>query len=447
MEVMDTGAVAVDERGHVLYANRTAVALLGRPLSEIQARPLHQAMDAANAGKIEQLLEQSGSARHSTQLTMMDAQDGDRHYLASSSQLRVGTVTGHAITFTDVTERVRAEAMEQGERAARAVIASANEAVVVCDRDGIVTHVNAAAEAVYQNAPVGRRFSEAFPLVFPSATGLLQTEDLVEMAVTGSAVQGIEAVATDAPDVKDYLVSAAPLRVAGDQISGCVITMVDLSQRKAAEKHQLLLMAELDHRVKNTLALVMSISARTLSNEDTLEGFHKAFTGRIQALAATHNLLADRSWSNLSLKDVIASEFAPFVEHSAGRVHIDGLDISVAPRAAIAVGLIVHELTTNAVKYGALSNDTGTISIMRLPDAPDGHALEFVWKESDGPEVREPKRKGFGRTVISRSLQYSPHGRCELEFPSSGLVCHFWVPAEDLTSERKIFGSGDSGKS
>lgn len=441
MEAMDTGASAVDSRGNVLYANRTALSLLRKPLSAVQGHPLRDSFDDSNSIKLDELLNRSSSSRHSTQIAIADPSGAEFHYMVSATPLRVGTVTGHAVTFADVTERVRAEAAEQSERAARAVIASANEAVLVCDRDGVVTHANAAARSVSQIDPVGRHFREAVPLVFPSATGLVQAEDIVEMAIGGTAVQGIEAVASDAPTIKDYLVSAAPLRVAADQISGCVVTMVDLTQRKAAEKHQLLLMAELDHRVKNTLALVMSISTRTLSSEDTLDGFHKAFTGRIQALAATHNLLADRSWSNLRLKDVITSEFAPFVEQSAGRVHMHGLDLSVAPRAAIAVGLIVHELTTNAVKYGALSNDAGAITITALETQPDSQSIEFMWTERGGPRVDQPKRRGFGRTVIARSLQYSPHGSCELLFEPEGVTCKFAIPIEDLAEDRKIFGS------
>lgn len=432
MEVMDTGASALDAEGNVLYANRNLLSLLSKSLADVQGRPLRHAFSESNAAKLDEMFGSSEADRHSTQIMITDPAGLDLHYLVSAAPLRVGTVSGHAVTFADVTERVRAEAAEQSERAARAVIASANEAVLVCDREGIVTHANGAARNVYDGDPVGLRFNEAVPLVFPSATGLLEAGDLVDLAIAGSSVQGIEAVASEAPEVKDYLVSAAPLRVAGDQISGCVVTMVDLSQRKAAEKQQLLLMAELDHRVKNTLALVMSISARTLNNEDTLEGFHKAFTGRIQALAQTHNLLADRSWSNLYLKDVIASEFAPFVEHSAGRVQIDGLDISVAPRAAIAVGLIIHELTTNAVKYGALSNDSGTITITGLERHPESEALEFIWRESGGPAVEEPKRRGFGRTVIARSLQYSPRGNADLDFDPSGVRCRIAIPAEDL---------------
>lgn len=439
METMDTGASAIDDRGNVLYANRTLLSALGKPLEALQGRPLHDAFDTPNAAKLGELLGRSADRRQSEQVILGRA-GGDRHYLASATPLRIGTISGHAVTFTDVTERVRAETAEQSERAARAVIASANEAVLVCDREGIVTHANAAAKSVYAGNPVGQRFSEAVPLVFPSVTGLLKAEDLVQLAIAGNPIQGIEAIATEAPEVKDYLISAAPLRVAGDRISGCVITMVDLSQRKAAEKHQLLLMAELDHRVKNTLALVMSISSRTLNSEDTLEGFHRAFTGRIQALAATHNLLADRSWSNLRLRDVISSEFAPYTEKSTGRVIIEGLDITVAPRAAIAVGLIVHELVTNAVKYGALSNATGTVTITELAQAPDALSHVIVWRENGGPPVVEPKRQGFGRTVIARSLQYSPNGSCELQFLPTGVACQIAIPSEDLVTERPIFG-------
>ena len=203
------------------------------------------------------------------------------------------------MTFANVTERVLNEGAEQSEHAARAVIASANEAVLVCDRKGIITHANAASRVVYDGDPVGQAFADIIPLVFRDATGVLQADDMIAMVTNGTPVRGIEAMAPNAPKVKDYLVSAAPLRIAGDRISGVVITMVDLSQRKAAEKQQNLLMRELDHRIKNTLALVVSISDRTASGADTVQDFQQAFTGRIQALAATHTLLLEKSWSSL----------------------------------------------------------------------------------------------------------------------------------------------------
>ncbi|NGP17122.1 sensor histidine kinase [Devosia aurantiaca] len=343
--------------------------------------------------------------------------------------MRLGTTAGYAVTFTDVTERVQAELALQSERAARAVIASANEAVLVCDRNGVITHGNLAAQNLYAGDPVGRKFEDIVPLTFPGATGMVQAADIVQMAIDGSAVQGIEAHAPNAPRVKDYQISAAPLQVGEDAVSGCVITMVDMSQRKAAERQQLLLMRELDHRVKNTLALVLSIAGRTLHHEDTLEGFQKAFTGRIQALAATHNLLADNSWTDLTIADVVQAELAPH-GGGIGRIRIEGLERNIAPRAAIALGLVIHELATNAAKYGSLSTRDGRIDVRTT--GVDNETFRIEWRESGGPTVAVPTRKGFGQNVIARSLQYTPSGGAEIEYAPEGVICRIALPVEDL---------------
>ena len=336
------------------------------------------------------------------------------------------------MTFADVTERILNEGAEQSEHAARAVIDSANEAVLVCDRDGIITHANAASSIVYDGNPVGRAFTEIIPLVFRDTTGVPQANDLVATVTTGTPVRGIEAVAPNAPKVKDYLVSAAPLRVAGDRINGAVITMVDLSQRKAAEQQQNLLMHELDHRVKNTLTLVLSISSRTAANTATVSEFQDAFSGRIQALAATHTLLLAKSWTTLDLRDIVTSELAPYVEAGADQVAIEGLDIAVIPRAAIAFGLVVHELTTNAVKYGAFSQPGGHV-VVRAVGRKDGRgAFVLEWRESGGPPVVPSTRKGFGQTLIAHSFLYSPEGGAEFSFEPTGLVCRISIPSEDL---------------
>ena len=245
-------------------------------------------------------------------------------------------------------------------------------------------------------------------------------------------MRGIEAVASNAPKVKDYLVSAAPLRIAGDRISGAVIAMVDLSQRKAAEKQQNLLMRELDHRVKNILAMVVSISARTASNTDTVHAFQKAFSNRIQALAATHTLLLENSWSSLMLRDIVMAELAPYIETAADQVIVEGLNVAITPRAAIAFGLIVHELATNAVKYGALSQQGGRVAVRAVGHNNEANgAFVLEWRESGGPLVTPPERQGFGHTVITRSLQYSGGG-AEFDFDPSGLVCHVSIPPEEL---------------
>lgn len=433
MEVMEPGAAALDGSGRVLYANSTLTRLLGKSLPELQGKLFTDAL-AADAGKeIKQLLSDASTAKQSREVRFTRDAGGDLHFIAVANPLRLGTISGHAVTFANVTERVLNEGAEQSEHAARAVIASANEAVLVCNRDGVITHANAAASVVYEGNPIGRVFAEIIPLVFRDATGVLRADDMIAMVANGTPMRGIEAVASKAPKVKDYLVSAAPLRIAGDRISGAVVTMVDLSLRKAAEKQQNLLMRELDHRVKNTLTLVLSISSRTASYADTVQTFQKAFSGRIRALAATHTMLLEKSWTSVELHNIVMSELAPYVEATADQVTIEGLDVAVAPRAAIAFGLIVHELATNAVKYGALSQQGGRITVRAIGrKSGDNGAFVLEWRESGGPRVKPPERDGFGRTVITRSLQYSSDGGAEFDFDPAGLVCRVSIPSEDL---------------
>ncbi|QQR38718.1 sensor histidine kinase [Devosia rhizoryzae] len=425
MEAMDVGAAAVDHTGRILYVNANLAGTLGSGLNSLQGVRFGDVVAPAIAGSIESVF-----SRGEDSVEIQLNQHGrDSHFLVSAKPMRLGTTAGYAVTFTDVTERVEAELALQSERAARAVIASANEAVLVCDRNGVVTHGNLAAQNLYSGDPVGRKFADIVPLTFPGATGMLQASDIVEMAIQGTAVQGIEAHAPNAPRVKDYQISAAPLQVGEDAVSGCVITMVDMSQRKAAEKQQLLLMRELDHRVKNTLALVLSIAGRTIHHEDTLEGFQKAFTGRIQALAATHNLLAENSWTDLTIADVVQAELAPH-GGGVGRIHIEGLDRNIAPRAAIALGLVIHELATNAAKYGALSTRDGRIDVRTT--GSDNETFRIEWRETGGPAVAVPTRKGFGQNVIARSLQYTPSGGAEIEYAPEGVICRIALPVEDL---------------
>lgn len=432
MEVMNVGAAAIDQSGRILYANANLTTVLGFTQNSVQGSLISEVAPPTVAEAVDRLLVPPLLGPVSTEVAF--ERGGEQvHYILAATPFQLSTTRGVAVTFTDVTERVRAEAAEQSERAARAVIASANEAVLVCDRDGIITHANAAAHSVFEGDPLGMTFADAVPLVFPNATGLMQSEDIVQMAIQGTAVQGVEAHAPKAPRARDYLVSAAPLQVGKDAISGCVVTMVDLSQRKAAEKQQLLMMRELDHRVKNTLALVLSISSRTLHHEDTLEGFQKAFTGRIQALAATHNLLAENSWTNLTIENVVQSELAPFTSGVTGRLITDALGRSLAPRAAIALGLIFHELATNATKYGALSVPEGKVTVRPVVTG-DADSERFIleWRESDGPVVTSPTRRGFGQTVITRSLQYSETGGADVEFAPEGVICRISLPLEDL---------------
>jgi two-component sensor histidine kinase len=437
MEAMDLGAAALDGAKRLLYANNALCELLQRSSESLCQDGLFAAFDPEIAKVVYNLVESALHGKQTAEIKLWQP-NGDRHLLVSASPFRLGLTLGIAVTFADLTERVRTAVIEESERIARAVIASANEAVVVCDRAGIITHINSAVLAICSEVPIGKPLSDAIPLVFSSVTGLLRETDLLAMAAAGTSVQGMEATAPAAPRAKDLLVSAAPLIVAEGHVRGSVVTMVDLSHRKAAERQQLLLMAELDHRVKNTLTLVMSICSRSARKDDTVESFQKAFMGRIQALAGTHTLLAEKSWNNLTIEEVVRVELEPYASVTSGRVDLVGLGVSVAPRAASALGLIFHELTTNAVKYGALSNANGRLAVtISLPDAPpNGSEVPVIieWLETGGPPVDPPSRRGFGEIIMSRSLSYAPDGGTDVAFAPEGVRCRIRVPQQDVRS-------------
>lgn len=429
MEAMDLGAAAFDIDGRLLYANSALGSLLGVTAEELHAAGLFAALDPTSAATTRDLIRRAAVGKAMVEITLA----GDRHIQVSAAPFRVGVTDAVAVTLTDITSRIRARASQEAERAALAILASANEAVIVCDTEGTITHANAAVAAITPENVVGKAFAAAVPLRIEGGLGMQPVAEIVSLAIGGNPVQGIEASAPNAPKSKDLLISAAPLRIGGDAISGCVVTMVDLSQRKTLEQQQLLLMGELDHRVKNTLALVLSIANRTANTEETVGGFQAAFSGRIQALAATHNILAERSWASVRVGEVLSQEVGPFLAGGEERLRIDGPDVSIRPRAAIALGLVLHELATNAVKYGALSSPDGSVAV-RLVDDLASPFFSLEWRETNGPMVVKPHRFGFGQTVITRSLQYSVDGGADLEYPPDGVRCMMRIPRADVVA-------------
>jgi len=428
MEAMDIGALALDAQGKLLYANAAVPELLGCDAGQLQGKGLATILGADNGRILSELIGNAAAGRHQTQM-VIGAGAEQRHLVITAAPLRLAFNTGTALTMTDVTARARAAAAQESERIGRAVMASVNEPVIVCDRKGIVINANAAVGTIIDFDPVGRRFDEAFPRIFPIGSGVMHADDLVVIANDGNALKALEASAPFADPPKELLVSVAPLTLSGEAVGGCAITLIDLSERKAIEKRQSLLMRELDHRVKNTLTMVLSISGRTISGSHDLADFRTRFTSRLQALAATHTLLADASWAGLSVSALIQTELAPYVSSNGPKLLTSGLNFSVDPDVAIALGLTIHELVTNAVKYGALSRDSGTVEIaaQRLANG----MIELLWTERGGPSVEPPHEQGFGHTLIARSLKRGEGTGATVEFHPGGLMCRMVVPSAD----------------
>jgi two-component sensor histidine kinase len=219
---------------------------------------------------------------------------------------------------------------------------------------------------------------------------------------------------------------------------------LDITERKRDEQRQKLLVNELNHRVKNTLTTVQSLAAQTLRSSATLEGFGEAFEARLLALSKTHDILTAQSWEGAPLRRLAELEVAPYVMAGDGsRLTLTGEDLQLPPKHALAIGLSLHELATNAVKYGALSVETGRIEVSwQVRRQAEGRMLEMRWAEMGGPPVQPPSRRGFGSRLIDRSIRTELQGTVEPDFLPSGLRVTIRIP---LPQERPPWDAAGSG--
>jgi PAS domain S-box-containing protein len=204
---------------------------------------------------------------------------------------------------------------------------------------------------------------------------------------------------------------------------------MDVTTRKQAEAERDLLVAELSHRVKNTLATVLSIERQSFSKASSIEDARRSFGARIQALAQTHGRLADKNWSGVSLQTLFLDELAPYRREDSQNVRLAGSSVVLNPKCALTLGLAIHELATNAAKYGALSAKGGLVEVSWQIDPRDRH-LQIRWIESGGPAVERPARSGFGRLLLERALASDLKGSVDLDFAAEGLRCHIAIPLE-----------------
>jgi len=217
-----------------------------------------------------------------------------------------------------------------------------------------------------------------------------------------------------------YYAAGQPVRFPG--------IVVDITERKRAEEHRELLINELNHRVKNTLATVQSIASQTLRNADTMESARSAMESRLLALSRAHDVLTRENWGGAGLLEIVREAMAPYRHERERRLHMEGPDVRLSPRMALAIAMALQELATNAVKYGALSNEAGEVRIAwSVSDAPEKR-LHLTWSETNGPTVKIPQRRGFGTRLIERSLAHDLHGQATIDFASAGIVCTVDAP-------------------
>ncbi len=320
----------------------------------------------------------------------------------------------------DVTERKSAEdRLRDSEARFRGMADSAPAPVWITGIDGGVEFVN---QAFVEIAGI-----EAGSLLGDVWIQLIHADDLLQVARARMAArETLSSYKFEARfkridgEYRWMFVSAKPRFDPTGGFLGYVGLAIDLTELRAAETRQRLLINELNHRVKNTLASVQSIARQTLREGQTAGAARELLLDRIMAMSVAHDILTRESWEGAAVHDIVLGAIQPFVGPDATRIHVSGPAGRLGPSAALALALALHELSTNAVKYGALSTSEGRVDIVWEPSG-DGRNVKLRWKEHGGPPVVPPVRKGFGSRLLDGGLAADLGGRPTLFFAPDGV--------------------------
>lgn len=223
-------------------------------------------------------------------------------------------------------------------------------------------------------------------------------------------------------------VSGVPLVDANGRFAGYRGTSRDITEKKRAEAHREILLAELQHRVRNSLTVVQAIASCTGASARSLPDFLERFSGRIGALTTAHELLTQAGWDGISLRDLVFKTLQPYRSASPVRIHVEADDVVLRPAVAQTLTLALHELAVNATKHGALSTPAGEVHFSARAASEAEHAVDLHWRESGGPPIPGPPADGFGLNVIRHALEYQHDGRVEFDWCSTGVACRIRLP-------------------
>ena len=342
-----------------------------------------------------------------------------------------GEVEAVAGTTRDITDRKKQEIDQQLRTAQFATLLNqAPLGVYLVDADFRIREVNPTAAKVFGAVPdlIGRDFSEVIAILWPQG----YAEDLVRIfrhtLETGEPFLMPERVEQrrDSGVVEVYEWQVHRIQQPDGRF-GVVCYFRDISNQVSARERLTLLVNELNHRVKNTLATIQSVARQSLRNAPDVREGQKVFDARIVALSKAHDILTREHWEAASLRKIVAESLAPHAGNgSEHRLRFEGPEIRLRPKAALALSMALHELATNAVKYGAFSNAGGTVKV----DWSVGEDGQFAlrWIEAGGPQVATPGKRGFGSRLIEQGLSQELGGAVTLAFPSSGVVCSIRAP-------------------
>jgi PAS domain S-box-containing protein len=329
-------------------------------------------------------------------------------------------------TGIDITDRKRIEAelrdSEQRLRYLASIVESSGDAIVSKNLDGIITSWNRGAERIFGYA-AEEAIGWPITIVIPEDRQSEEREILTRLR-QGERVDHFETI-RQRKDGSLIAVSltVSPVRGADGRVVGASKIARDITEQKRNQEQIATLAREAEHRSKNLLANVQA--AVKLSSSETPEGLKQSIEGRIQALANVNSIFVETRWIGADLSTIASHELAPYAEKNGSRVRISGPKVLLETNAAQAVAVTLHELVTNAAKYGALSTANGQV-VLEWSHEPGG-ALNLQWREKGGPPVQQPTRKGFGRRVIEQ-MSVQLQGKTHFDWRTDGLVCEITFP-------------------
>ncbi len=449
-ELLPVGVYSCDHRGRIVQYNRRAAELWGQSPAtgspDVRFCGAYRAFATDGSAMewrdspVAEVI-RSGSPVRDREV-IIERPDGERLTILASAEPLLdaqGHVAGVIACIQDATPlKDEQQAKRTVEARSRDILEALPAAVYTTDADGRITFYNQAAVDLAGTQPrLGvDEWCVTWRLFRPDGTPLPHDECPMAVALqSGEPVRGAEAVA-ERPDGSrvPFVPYPTPLRDDRGNVVGAVNMLVDISDRKQSEAQQKMLIDELNHRVKNTLATVQSIAMQTARGAKSLDEFIGVFEGRLMGLGKTHDLLTSRKWSGARLDEVLGQELRSFAAADPNAVRMDGPEVTLKPRPAMAFAMALHEFAANAARHGSLSRPDGNVSVTWKVkrDKVAGDILALEWTEAGGPPVTSPKTQGFGLKLIERTITRDLDGDCEMTFARSGLHCEISVPLDGV---------------
>ncbi|MDB5613089.1 MAG: signal transduction histidine kinase [Devosia sp.] len=439
------GIAEADEAGLLVRVNDAICKMLGRSREQLLGKSFldHTHGDDCDEDIASYQQQVRGEIPSYSLRKRASRPDGTLVYLdvySSSVRDSAGTFLYGVRVTQDVTEAKHMEdQVREREEHLRNLLEALPAAVYTTDAAGRLTFFNKACIEMAGRTPkLGDEWCVTWRLY--TAEGVPLPHDQCPMAIAlkeDRIIRGVEAIA-ERPDGTrvPFMPYPTPLHDSAGKLTGAINMLVDITERKQAENRQQALIGELNHRVKNTLATVQSLSMQTVRHSDSLTDFSDRFEKRLMGLARAHDLLTTQFWEDVPLDLLAIAVLGPIAGGPGERMEVRGPSVMLSSRAALSLTMALNELGTNAAKYGAFSSEGGALSLTwEVHQSHGRNIVDISWREYGGPQVETPTRRGFGTRLIGRCIERDLGGELDLKFNPDGLSCRMGFPVGGTTAD------------